>query len=175
VTRAEKLVAARPCLASRSLLNSVLCCRMSRRLAAANPGYAAALKKCKRSLGDKYVLLLVAENDPAFRAAAAADPDMKRLLALDREDASRLPKHVGIWQWALRRQFSPETARQAGDLIGGDRIKQLRIELDRQIAPMNAGNICDFYWLLRLRGEEQRARDVLRQAAKDGVPLPWVP
>ncbi|HOX07470.1 MAG TPA: hypothetical protein PK280_13790, partial [Planctomycetota bacterium] len=172
VARAEKLVAARPCRATRSALASALVFRISRRLAAANPGYAAALEKCRRSLGDGQALLLVAGRDPAFRAAAAANPDMKRLLALDQEDLVRLPKHVSVWQWALRKQFSPETAKEAADLLAGNRVNQLLIELGSQITPMDAGDCCVLHWLFAFRGQADRAAEVLRAAAKDGVPLP---
>jgi tetratricopeptide (TPR) repeat protein len=175
VARAEKLCADRPCFASRWMVISALSCRMTRRLAAAHPGFAAALGKSGRALGGDCVLILAAEGDPGFRAAAAADPDMKRILALEQESCRRLPKEIGVWQWALRRQFAPESAKAIGDRILADRPLGLLVELNQQVSPMSAKADVDLYWLLQLRGEEAKARELLRAAAKDGVPLPEMP
>ncbi len=175
VKQAEALHAAHPSAGASDVLEGALYARLSDRLAGADAEYAAMRKKTRRSLSDSTLLLLAAERFPKLKERAAADPDLKRLLALDEEGALALPDRIGLDAWTLRRLFAPESADAAAASIRASPTRLLAFEIDGMLSPMNAEEQVSLSRLRRLQGDEEKANAVLKKAAEAGVPLPFAP
>jgi hypothetical protein len=79
------------------------------------------------------------------------------------------------WAWPLLRATHPEDAAQLAKAVARDEAGRLVESMSRRLAPLGAATIVNEYCSLRMAGNAEQARALLRRAAQKRVPLPVQP
>jgi hypothetical protein len=161
-------VHATPSAGTESTLVAALYFRAHLTLARENEEYAKQAERTKRSFGSSLVSYVLAGDGP-LRAAAAKNPDVKRLAALAEGAFGRYPDRATAGEWVvLRAVGSAMTAAVAEKARANPRAKAHRA-LARATAPHAAATALDEYRDLLLEGKEAEAKKAIAALAARGV------
>jgi hypothetical protein len=171
VALAEEAQAAAPSDGTASNLAAALAYRAHRALAKDDPEYAALAKKFERSLTTSLLNYVLGEESGP-REKVFANADVKRLLAVRREQLAKLPDERGPGTWALFRHADAAAAARLAEQIRKDPVGALERSINRKLAPFSAGELMENYWALRVAGKDAEAVSLLKENAARGIPLP---
>jgi hypothetical protein len=175
VALAEEAHAAAPSSATHGDLVAALLLRASQALAKQEPAYAALLAKGRRCLEPSYLIAVVLERNEKLRAPVLANKDVQRALALVREETAKWPEDQGVWVWAMLRFSYPDEAAKLADLLRKNDLVQAERAIEPRLQPFSGTAAVREAWALQIAGKEAEGREVLKQCAKRGVPLPFDP
>jgi hypothetical protein len=175
VRLAEEAHAAAPSDATYWALVASLCFRAGQDLARDEPTYAAMAAKAERSLGPTYLLGVAVTRDEKLRARALANPHVCRVLSLIAESRAKHAHDPTVWETILLRAAHPEETAPLIRALLGDPLRDVKRALSLRLAPFNAPDAFDAYWIADLAGKRVEGVAALRRCAALGVPLPFVP
>jgi tetratricopeptide (TPR) repeat protein len=146
--------------------------RANAELAAAHPEFAALHRAGLRLLPEVHALILGLERCGDLQPAAAAHPDVRRALAIAREQAEAFPGDPAPWMWALWRPFDPAQAEAHAQRVRRDTFGAQRRELRLLLWPGNAWSVYEAAWERLILGDQAGAAAILERCRAQGVPLP---
>jgi len=171
VRLAEEAHAAAPSDGTEALLRSALLHRAHVTLMKADDGYKARADRTKRSVGSHLIYHVLATDGPE-RAKVAANPDVKRLAALQSDAFRRDPSNAGPATWLLVRAVTPAGAAEVAERVKGNERARLHRELARLVTPDSAAAVLEEVWVLMLEGKKTDADKLLADLKAHGVPVP---
>jgi hypothetical protein len=171
VRLAEEAHAAAPSQATTGLLSAVLGYRAHKALAGQDAVYGAQAKRTQRSLAYALLTYVLAREGP-LRDKVLANADLRRAVALDREQVEAFPDDVSPAMWAWLLPTHPEEAARVAKLLQEDPLEKLQRSFEQALSPLGAGTLLNQYLMLRLAGKNSEAAAVFQGAAAKGVPLP---
>jgi tetratricopeptide (TPR) repeat protein len=170
VKLAEEAHAAAPSAGTESTLRTALLLRAHVTLTRTDGNYAKLAERTQRSFGT-ILLYQVISNGGALKAVVLANPDVKKLAALELEDFKTDPESIGPAGLLLLKAFYPsEAATVAEKVLANERLR-VRNKIHRILSPYSARYALDEYWQLQLAGKEVDAKKVLTDLAAKGVPV----
>jgi hypothetical protein len=161
--------------ATRSALISALSFRAHQTMKKTDPSYAALAKKVERSLSYALLGYILAGPKNKLRDKLAANADVVRVGKLTVQRLAKESQEVGPTTWAWLRTIDPAKADKLAKQISADSLAARKRSIDRTLSPLSGGSILETYWMARIAGKDKEAEEVLRQAAKRGVPMPAMP
>jgi hypothetical protein len=171
VKLSEEADAAAGSSATKSALIGALSFRAHQEMAKQDATYARMSSKTSRSLGASLLGYVLAREGP-LRARVLANADVKRIVALKREQVKAFPAQPSAEDWVfLHAEHPAEAARIAGELLA-DKLDEFRRQIDRRLSPLSGGVALEEYWMLLIAGKQADAGTVLAQAARRGIPMP---
>jgi len=156
----------------RRMLDSILLCRSTKQLAQEDASFAALLKARQRKLSLKHALALGLERFPGLRDKAAANPDIKRIVASTVTEVRRVPKLCDSADWAVLRHFEPDIARELAGHLRQNETELLRVQIEVICAPYSVSSCYELVWLYAALGQPAKGEAVLKECAAQGVELP---
>jgi tetratricopeptide (TPR) repeat protein len=171
VSLAEEAHAALPSDGTYSDLGTALALRAHSTLAREDKDYAALADRTRRYLGSALIYYVLAENHPA-RSRAAANPDLKRLAEIVRDEAKRDPEGMGPRTWLFLRAVDPPAAEALAPRVKANELLRVRRTIDRLLNPLAASGALEEYAALVLEGKEAEARKVFADLKSKKMPLP---
>jgi hypothetical protein len=171
VALAEEAHAAAPSDGTASNLAAALSYRAHRTLAKAEPAYAELAAMYDRTLNTSLLNYVLGEEGGPYEKVLA-NADVKRLLAVRREQMAKLPEDRGTPTWAMFRHADPAGAKRVAERVRTDAVSALERSIQRHLAPESAGRIIEDYWALRITGKDAEAVALLKESAARGIPLP---
>lgn len=175
VALAEEAHKAAPSAATHSAVREALLYRANRTLEKQGPAYKQMATRARRSLGASYLVAAALAREGKAREAALKNSDVKRVIAMVREDEDRFPDDPGAWSWAMLRAAHPDEAAKIAAALAKDEAHQARLAVGRKLAPVSASNAMLTYWAAQMAGKEAEGRAALKAVAARGVPLPFDP
>jgi hypothetical protein len=170
VKLAEEAHEVAPSDATAGALVSGLVFRAHGRLKKANPAFAALSKRTERSMGT-YLLNWVIVRGGPMRAKILADPDFKRAADLKARQSEAVPAGRGSITWALLKGSHPKQAEAIAARIRGG-LESDKAAIDLALAPLSGPSTVERAFALEIEGKAEAARELVREKAKAGVPLP---
>jgi hypothetical protein len=174
VALAEEAHAAAPSAATQAVLVNALFHRAHGALMKQETTYAALANRARRSLDFRYLIAVAVTRDPKARAAALANKDVQRGLALEKETFALFPDAPDEWVYAMLRAAGDKAAEDMGKAIQTD-LEHVQRELQLKLSPLSAGVAFDLYWACQAAGQEAKGIEILKQCAARGVPMPFDP
>jgi tetratricopeptide (TPR) repeat protein len=170
---AEEAGLANPSYATRRALEHGLLARAALSLARSDPVFKSWTERSRRSLTDAERIALALEKPGRLRDRALKNADVQRVLDLLGQDLAEWPDSADSWMWAMLQASRPGEAERIARTLPGNEWQRLQEELERYLSPLSASGYLKEYWNLRMAGQNAQARDILRRAAADGVPMPF--
>ncbi len=173
VKLAEEAHRLAPSVGTIRTLRSALLARASKTLAAQEPEYRQLADKGLRPIGSQYLIAVALWREGKPRAAAQANDDVKRALALILEENKRFPEDSSEWSWAMLRSAHPEEAARLAEKLKTNKKLRLERTLTSRLSPPVPSQALRECWLLDSAGKTAEGLEVLRKAAREGLPLPF--
>lgn len=171
VALAEEAHAAAPSDGTHSDLSTALMLRAHSTLARDDKDYAALADRTRRFLGTALIYYVLAENHPT-RSRAVANPDLKRLAEIVRDEFKRDPEGTGARTWLFLQAINPAEAEALAPRLKANELLRVRRTIDRLLTPLSAGSALEEYAALMLEGKEAEARKVFADLKAKKMPLP---
>jgi hypothetical protein len=175
VDLAEEAFKLAPSSSSRGIAVQARLTRAVRLLRRENAAFEAHCAKYLRALSAHYVVAVAAAEPGPFREAVLAHPDVKRAVALLREQVAAFPDDPTPSQWAMLRGVDPGAADAVAAAVRKNARMQTEQSILNQLRPADAGEALDTYWLGQILNKPELGREAIRRVMAQGIPMPIQP
>jgi hypothetical protein len=141
-------------------------------LGARDPQFASLAGLTKRSLSKYQLLLLVLERGGPLGERARQNQNVIKLLELEKQMIAQFPPFRDTMRWAAFHNVDPDIAAGVVQAYKSSELARDLEDLAFQLNPLQAATVLDYYWYLKLMGEEKKAIQIYQDAIQKGVPLP---
>lgn len=172
VKLAEEAHAAAPSKATGSTLVAALLARAGRTLEGKEPAYAGLVAKARRALSPSYLIAVGLDQEGKLGEAIRADQDVRRAVALHRQQIAGFPDDASEWSWAVMRALHPDDAARTRELLAQDKCLEHERALEERIDLYSATVAYRAYWSQVLAGDQAKGQKILKECAERGVPIP---
>jgi hypothetical protein len=132
-------------------------------------------QRASRSFGPLNLIPLTLSKGGELAEKLRGNADVLRALALARKGDEAFPDEPSEWSWAVFRTTDAAAAVHMAELVRKSEFGRLRRQIHERLAPWDVGAALVRYWAAEIAGRPDEARDVLRNLAGQGVPMPFDP
>jgi hypothetical protein len=172
VTLAEEACQAAPSRGSEGLQQNAWLLRAHQTLRKQQQAYAKLADQARRSLGYTDLIAIALSPESPVQKACQANADVQRTFNLIRRQFKSFPEDSDEWDWAMLRSTSPDEAARIAERLKGNELRHLERAIAFRMAPLSAHEAYRQHWLHLIDGDRQKASAVLREVAKQGIPIP---
>ncbi len=131
----------------------------------------ARLDKATRRAAGVQVLFALALDDAATRQKMLADADVKATIRLIKEGLDAFPGSASVWEWEVLRRVDPKLAEPARTQALANERDRLALDITSRVEPLSAPTAYMLSWQAQARGEDAKAKAILKRYADKGVPI----
>lgn len=161
-----------PCSASRATLRAAYFFAARSEIARENANFAVLNRHGRRTMNDEAFLGFVLQRDDALAAAVRANPHFQRGATLAVAGQKQFPNWPDTADWAILNSVAPDTAATIAATFQTNDIRQLTMDLQRELNPQSAGIVLDDFFRARMLGDAKGANERYDSAIRAGIPLP---
>lgn len=172
---AEQSHRASPSTATRSVLLEVYAHRAVNQLVDQVPEFAELIEPARPATSDADLLAVGMAESDALSARLLAHADVQRAVSLAVETAEKFPSSSSPGIWSLVRRSHPEVAAELVKQLDNHPADPLAREIYWQLAPFHGSSTYTLVWQSKMRGQPERAAEILRLSSEAGLPLPKQP
>ncbi|MDB6024181.1 MAG: hypothetical protein JWM68_404 [Verrucomicrobiales bacterium] len=136
------------------------------------PSYAAIYKQSWRAIAPQSLIPLLVENGGSISDVIRQNANVQKAVQLKREYRSKFPSYPHPADWALFKTMDRVIATGIADTFAKNEVTGLLSEVEWELEPLVPSTVLDHFWTLKMRGDEQKAKEVYDVARREGVPLP---